>query len=268
MSLVMRPVAEGAGDEHRRGDRHAQRHQQQHAAEHQQADGGAASCGVGRPSSASAAAPASAAPPAPAPPAPSAPGPAPARHRSTTSAGRGSSRSRRPRAPPARRRAVRQASSAHMAASSSAPMRVEQRLRGARASFWVKKSTMMLAPCSWHHGRHSEMASAMPNCVSSTSPGIGLRDRRARDDADHRHQRHDAGDQPAGQREPQRDAPQQHRLGQRSRRRQRLARAACGLAHLLVLRQQVARVLQHRLPLAPALVHVGDPLVVQRRPRP
>jgi hypothetical protein len=75
--------------------------------------------------------------------------------------------------------ALRQASSAHMAASSSAPMPSSHcRRRG--GSFWVKKSTMMLAPRSWHQGSDSEMASAMPNCVSSTSPGIGLRQPRGR----------------------------------------------------------------------------------------
>jgi hypothetical protein len=67
---------------------------------------------------------------------------------------------------------VRQASSAHISASSKAPMPSSQRKRRA-GSRWVKKSTMMLAPRNCAQGRHKEMHSAMPNCVSSTSPWIG-----------------------------------------------------------------------------------------------
>jgi hypothetical protein len=33
---------------------------------------------------------------------------------------------------------------------------------------------MMLLPCSWHQGRHNEMQKAMPSCVNSTSPWIGV----------------------------------------------------------------------------------------------
>ena len=68
--------------------------------------------------------------------------------------------------------AVRQASSPTIAANSSAPNASSTPRVRSRAC-WVKKSTMMLLPCSWAHGRHSAMASAVPNCVSSTSPWIG-----------------------------------------------------------------------------------------------
>ncbi len=69
---------------------------------------------------------------------------------------------------------VRQASKPTITASSRAPTASSRRWVRSVVR-WVKKSTMMFALLSWHQGRHSEMHSAMPNCVSSTSPPIGLR---------------------------------------------------------------------------------------------
>ena len=161
----------------------------------------------------------------------------------------------------------------HIAASSSVP--TPSSSAAVRCgSLSVKKSTMMLPLCSWHQGRHSEIASAMPNCISSTSPRDRLRHRGPRGDADHRQQRQHAGRAPTGDGEPQRDALEQgmhapspiscnesgcEKGAHSGRVVRRLAPS------LLVLDQQVARVLQHLLARQAALVHVGDQLVVQRR---
>ena len=155
---------------------------------------------------------------------------------------------------------------ARPAARTSAPAAARRRASSARwrarRRRWVKKSTMMLAPCSWHQGRHSEMASAMPNCVSSTSPGIGLRSQRAHGDAGHRHQRHRRRRPP---RRPARtrsgQAPQQRPRIDGSRRGARRAPAA----YFLYFASSSRASCSIALPLAAALVHVGDPVVVQRR---
>ena len=123
----------------------------------------------------------------------SAPGPARAARRSTTSAApriivvspasctatrtdRRAPRQQRAPSPPAAARRSRRAGAAC-----------------ARAAFWVKKSTMMFAPCSWHHGRHSEMhtrdAELRELDVARDRPRGSARSAMLT----HRHQRHDAG---------------------------------------------------------------------------
>src|SRR5574343_2023671 len=145
--------------------------------------------------------------------------------------------------------AVRHASSAVMAASSSPPTASSVRLTR-RGDFWVKKSTMMFAPRYWHQGRHSEMHSAMPNCVSSTSPGIG------RVSVARRTTLATTISATAPATRPPAIANHQASLA-----RVRNISASS----LLVLHEQVLGVLQHLLAVHAALAHVGHPLVVQRR---
>ena len=189
------------------------------------------------------------------------------RRRPTTSAGRGSSSSRRPprTAKRADRRCARPAAPHHQRQQQRA-RRVEHGVRARRAASWVKKSTMMLPPCSWHHGRHSEIASAMPNCVSSTSPWIGRVDQRAprrrwsaRSSPEHAgHAPRRPGRRPRARR---RSSVSMGRpsLGTDSAGLEAGARVDRAIRSLLVLDQQVARVLQH-------LLAVGSRACPCRRP--